>query len=116
VLVIEDNADIRESLGMLLTLWGYRVGYAESGPAGVERAAAMLPDVALVDYRPARTFGLRVAQRHPQGSARAGAHGEADCVDRLRARCDREEALAAGFDCHLVKPVDPAVLEEMLSA
>jgi signal transduction histidine kinase/CheY-like chemotaxis protein len=114
VLVIEDNPDIRESLGLLLNLWGHGVDYAESGPDGVERADAIRPDVALIDIGLPGLSGYEVA-RHIRGL-------DDDWARRVRLIAltgygrdtDREKATASGFDSHLVKPVDPDVLQALL--
>src|SRR5439155_24682735 len=48
ILVVEDNPDSRETLRLLLQLWGHRVEVAEDGTQGVHRALALRPDVGLI--------------------------------------------------------------------
>ena len=113
ILVIEDNADARATLQMLLELEGHRVRTAESGTQGVERSAAPL-DVALIDIGLPDFDGYDVARRiraTPQGKtaylvALTG-YGQPD---------DRRRAEQAGFDTHLVKPVDPDALVKLLQS
>ena len=84
---IEDNADIRESLGMLLEMWGHDVEFAETGPDGLERACDTQPDVALIDIGLPGLERLRGrASRSAAATRRGRASGEARRAHRLRAR------------------------------
>ena len=113
ILVVEDNADARATLQMLLELEGHRVRTAESGTQGVERSIAPL-DVALIDIGLPDFDGYDVARRiraTPQGKAAylvaLTGYGQPD---------DRRRAEQAGFDTHLVKPVDPDALVKLLQS
>ncbi|HZZ91086.1 MAG TPA: ATP-binding protein [Usitatibacter sp.] len=113
ILVVEDNADGRETLAMMLRLSGHRVSEAESGPAGVEAARALHPDLAIVDIGLPGFDGYEVARRlraQPDTAAiRLAAltgYGQED---------DRQHAMAAGFDWFLVKPADPRALDDVLA-
>ena len=116
VLVVEDNADIRESLGLLLTMWGHGVDYADSGPAGVARAGEVEPDVALIDIGLPGLSGYEVAARIRQRDDDWARGVKLVALTGYGREVDREKAMAAGFDCHLVKPIDPDVLQEVLRA
>jgi len=113
VVVIEDNADIRDSLRTLLTLWGHEVRTAADGKRGLDLVRAAPPDVALVDiglpgvsgYQVAQLIRQRFASRRIRLIAVTG-YGQAS---------DRERALAAGFDAHLLKPVAPEALQRELA-
>ncbi len=113
VLVVEDNHDGRESLRDLLEIWGHEVTLAEDGPEGVDKALSIHPDVALVDIGLPGLDGNEVARRIrlALGSdeisliAMTG-YGQPE---------DRRRALQAGFDRYLVKPVDPAILSQLLA-
>jgi CheY-like chemotaxis protein len=112
VLLIEDNADAREALRVLLELDGYDVEAAGDGPQGIEIARAKRPAVALVDIGLPGIDGYEVARRlralpAPRCSLVA-LTGYSDPDDRRRA----EEA---GFDAHVVKPVDPDELTRLLT-
>jgi PAS domain S-box-containing protein len=112
VLVIEDNEDSRLSLRELIRRLGHEVHEAADGVAGVESALALAPDLALIDIGLPGLDGYEVARRlrkHPVGRrlwlvALTG-YGLPE---------DKERAMAAGFDLHLVKPVDPAQLAALL--
>jgi CheY-like chemotaxis protein len=114
VLVVEDNEDSRLSLRELIRRLGHDVHEAADGVAGLESAVTLAPDLALIDIGLPGIDGYEVARRlreHPVGR-------------RLRLVAltgyglpeDRERAMAAGFDLHLVKPVDPAALATLLAA
>jgi two-component system CheB/CheR fusion protein len=114
VVVIEDNPDGAEMLSLLLEHAGYEVFTAEDGQRGVELIARVEPHVALVDIGLPVMDGYEVARwvrQQPQHEqlyllALTG-YGQAG---------DRAAALEAGFDEHLVKPVDSEVLRQLLRA
>lgn len=108
VLVVEDHQDTAESLRRLLALCGYQVALASSAQEGVTAARKLEPHVVLCDIGLPDSDGYVVASVLRQSRATSDArliavtaHGEPQ---------DRRRALAAGFDAHLVKPVDPRVL------
>lgn len=104
VLLIEDNDDGREMMAAMLGIHGYPVLQAGDGVQGVQMAHAGAPDVALIDiglpgidgYEVARRLRQQDATRHIRLIALTG-YGQQD---------DQRRVLAAGFDLHLVKPVD----------
>jgi signal transduction histidine kinase len=114
VLVVEDNRDAAESLRMLLETCGYSVAVAHSGPAGVEAARTVPPDVVLCDIGLPGMNGYAVATalRHSPGTAAA----RLIAVTGYGNDEDRGRALEAGFDAHLVKPVDPVRLLGQIAA
>jgi PAS domain S-box-containing protein len=110
VLIVDDNADGREALGALLELWENRVEMAENGTRGVEKALEMRPDVALIDIGLPDINGYEVAQRlRGAGILLVAVTGYGQPEDHRR-------ALEAGFDAHLVKPIDPERLAHLLGA
>jgi CheY-like chemotaxis protein len=112
VLVVDDNVDAADSLGALLTAWGYAVIVAHDGPAALAALQDMLPDIALLDIGMPAMDGYELAShlRFQPGCeelpivAVTGAGG-AEAVRRSR---------AMGFSAHLVKPVHPASLATLL--
>lgn len=114
VLVVDDNRDAAGSLAELLGLDGHEALMAHDGAAAVELAASWGPDVILLDIGLPRLDGYEAARR-----IRAGHAG-----DRIRLIAvtgwgqaeDRLKSAAAGFDHHIVKPVDLAALSELLAA
>ena len=112
ILVADDNADSALSLGMMLEMMGCEVRTAHNGEEAVATAAAFRPHVALLDIGMPKLNGHDAARRiraEPWGRdmvliAQTG-WGQPD---------DRDKSKAAGFDHHLVKPVDPAALQALL--
>ena len=112
ILIVEDNADAREAMRMLLELDGHVVMAAAEGVEALELARAKDPDIALVDIGLPGIDGYEVARRiraagdkRPLLIALTG-YGQPE---------DRRRATEVGFDSLLVKPVDPAALTELLA-
>ncbi len=114
VLVVEDNRDSAESLRRLLYYSGYEVAVAHTGQEGLRAAKRMRPDVVLCDIGLPDTNGFIVAATLREELATAGARLIA--VTAYGEDEDRRRAMQAGFDLHLVKPVDPEVLLQKLEA
>ena len=108
VLVVEDDQDTAETLRALLDLCGYIVVVAGTSQQGIEAARKLEPHVVLCDIGLPDSDGYVVASVLKQGGHRTRARLIA-VTARGQPR-DRLRALAAGFDEHLVKPVDPKVL------
>jgi CheY-like chemotaxis protein len=113
VLIVEDNADAAESLRRLLDLSGYEVLLAFTGEDGLRAARRFAPDVVLCDLGLPDTDGLLVANALRNDPETAGTRLIA--VTAYGASHDRRRARGAGFDLHLVKPVDPDELLDRLA-
>jgi len=114
LLLVEDNPDIGETLRDLLQLLGHRVELAGDGLRGVELALATRPDVALVDIGLPGIDGYEVARRLRESDA--GREILLVALTGYGRPEDRDRALASGFDAHMVKPVDPEELNELLAS
>lgn len=112
VLIVEDNADARESLRELLQAWNLEVYEAMDGPSGVEKAEAVRPDVVLVDIGLPGFDGFEVASRIRShfGASRI----TLIAVTGYGQREYQQRAQAAGFDEYLVKPVAPDQLAHII--
>ena len=113
ILVVDDNGDAAESLAMMLEIMGNEVRTANDGLEGVETAASFRPDVILLDIGMPRLNGYDACRRireQPWGKnvIIVALTGWGQDEDKRRSR-------EAGFDGHLVKPVEPAALEKLLS-
>ncbi|MCC2668402.1 MAG: tmoS, partial [Armatimonadetes bacterium] len=104
ILIIEDNADAGETLRDLLKLWGHRVDLALSGASGLEVAGTLRPDVVLCDIGLPDIDGFELGRRLRRNPATAHCHLVA--VTGYGQAQDRARTAEAGFDHHLVKPVD----------
>jgi CheY-like chemotaxis protein len=113
VLLIEDNDDGREMMATMLASFGYPVLQARDGLEGVKMALAECPGVALVDIGLPGIDGYEVARRLRRESATRELRLIA--VTGYGLAEDQRRVLEAGFDLHMVKPVDVAALIEQLT-
>ena len=114
VLLVDDHEDSRRMLSLLLQFSGYEALEARDGIEGLRVAVEEKPDIAVIDIGLPGTNGYEVARRlRADPATRAlpliALTGYGQNEDRLR-------ALEAGFDLHLVKPVEPARLLEALAS
>lgn len=112
VLVVDDNRDAADTLALLLELMGHTTRTAHDGPAALEAAAAFEPDIVLLDIGLPRMNGYEVCRKlreEPWGRSAfvvaLTGWGQAE---------DQRNASEAGFDRHLVKPVEEEVLQKVL--
>jgi len=103
VLVIEDNPDSRESLRILLQMWGHEVEVAGDGCDGVRKALSWVPEVAVVDIGLPGLDGYQVARRV---RAVLGSRVRLIALTAYNSAEDVRSAHQAGFDVHLGKPAD----------
>lgn len=113
VMVVDDNHDGADSLAALLAQAGHHVAVAYDGLQALELAAVQPPDVALIDIGMPLIDGCELARRirsQPWGTRPylIAATGWGQPEDRQRTR-------ASGFDRHLVKPIDPEQILQMLA-
>ncbi|MDC0712141.1 response regulator [Stigmatella sp. ncwal1] len=111
ILLVEDNSDARQALQDLLELWGHRVQVAQDGMEGLTLALEIRPDLALVDIGLPGLDGYRVAK---ELRARVGQNIRLVAITGYGGPEDRSRALQAGFDHHMVKPVRPDDLNQLL--
>ena len=116
VLVAEDREDAREALGLLLRNWRHEVVFAVDGPEAVRIARDQRPDVALIDIGLPGFDGYAVAREIRGEDSEWARHVRLVALTGYGQDSDRKRSLEAGFDLHLVKPVDPAELEGVLAA
>ncbi len=112
VLVADDNRDASTSLAMILALSGHETQTAHDGLEALKIAESFHPDVALLDIGMPRLNGYETARR--LRSAAWGKGIRLIAVTGWGQEHDREESRRAGFDHHLVKPVDSAALLKLL--
>lgn len=114
IVIVEDNADVRYMMKLMLRRAGHTVAEAHDGPSGVDAVIAARPDVALVDLDLPSFDGCEVARRLRREPELAGLRLIA--ISGYGRPEDRARALEAGFDEHLVKPVDFKRLSLSLAA
>ncbi|WP_228895264.1 hybrid sensor histidine kinase/response regulator [Pseudoduganella aquatica] len=113
LLVVDDNVDAAETLGMLMADAGHAVTVEHSSRVALDRARELRPDICLLDIGLPDIDGNELARRLRQQPETAGAVLIA--VTGYGQERDRNEAYAAGFDYHFVKPVDMARLNALLA-
>ncbi len=112
VLVVDDNVDAAETLGLLLAAHGHEVVIEHDSLRALERARSVAPDVCLLDIGLPEMDGRELARRLRAQPETANAVLVA--VTGYGQQQDREDAFAAGFQHHLVKPVDFEALARLL--
>jgi PAS domain S-box-containing protein len=111
VLLIEDNADARQSLRTLLEQHGHHVDEADDGASGLARAETTRPDIVLIDVGLPGLDGWEVARRI---RSRRGAEPILVAITGYGQADDRRRSREAGFDAHLTKPVASDHLADVL--
>jgi PAS domain S-box-containing protein len=112
VLVVDDNIDAADSLGRLLALDGYDVRIANGGMEALHEAEAFRPEVILLDIGLPMMNGYDVARRLRKEPW--GADLRLVALTGWGQEEDRRRSKEAGFDDHVVKPIDPASLRALL--
>jgi len=114
ILIVDDNRDATDSMAMLLAMEGYDVRVAYDGPQALEAVRTARPDVILLDLGLPGMDGFQVAQRvraDPDNSSivivAVSGYGQEE---------HRSRSSQAGCDHHLVKPIEPAVVSELLAS
>src|SRR5262249_6901807 len=113
ILVVDDNADAARSQAMLFELEGHEVRSAYDGPQAMGLAASLRRDIALLDIGVPSLDGYGVARwirSQPWGAAI-----ELVAVTGWGQEQDRRRTHQAGFNAHLVKPVAPEVVLQLLA-
>src|SRR5262245_51081381 len=113
ILIVDDNRDSADCLGMLLRIMGNDIRTAYDGQRGVDLAGEFRPDVVLLDIGLPKLDGYQACQR-----IREQAWGQAMVLIAVTGwgqEKDRRRSHEAGFDHHMVKPVDPHALMKLLA-
>jgi two-component system CheB/CheR fusion protein len=114
VLVVEDNADSAEMLRMVLALHGHEIAVAQDGPSALEAARRFQPRVIVCDIGLPHMNGYEVA-RHVRALPEI-AQPTLIALSGYGQDEDRRRASDAGFEYHLVKPVEPQALFALLDS
>jgi CheY-like chemotaxis protein len=112
VLIVDDNTDAANMLAILVRTAGHHVEVAYSGPSAVAVALTQKPHVIFLDIAMPKMDGLKVARQLREKPETQAALIVA--VTGFGRNDDRERTQQAGFDLHLVKPVQPEQILELL--
>lgn len=113
ILIVEDNDDARETLQKLLKLEGYDVTSANDGHAALSIIEQLRPDIALIDIGLPDLNGYELAKKIR--STDSVNHMLLVALTGFGQASDRQQALDAGFNAHLVKPLDTEKLDQIIS-
>jgi signal transduction histidine kinase/CheY-like chemotaxis protein len=113
ILVVDDNHDAAEMLKYALETLGFVVELAHDGPSALQKAETFHPNIALLDIGLPVMDGYELAVR--LRAQRAGGNGlRLIALSGYGQERDRARSMGAGFDAHLVKPIDLGRLEALL--
>jgi CheY-like chemotaxis protein len=114
ILIADDNVDAADTLAALLQVMGHEVQTVHDGEAAVAAAAQFTPQVVILDIGMPRMNGYEACRR-----IRAQPHEKRPMLVALTGwgqEQDLAQSQAAGFDWHLVKPIEAEALEKLLEA
>jgi PAS domain S-box-containing protein len=114
ILVVDDHVDAADSLSMLLSMSGHEVRTAYDGHTGLEQAAEFRPEVIFLDLGMPGMDGYETARRVRQLQGMENIKLVA--LTGWGQEEDRRRSQEAGFDAHIVKPVSPAALQELMTS
>jgi PAS domain S-box-containing protein len=116
VLVVDDDGDVRELFSFLLESRGATVRAASSANEALEAAHRKRPDVILADVRMPDEDGYSLIRKlRAQERQRQLAPVPAVAVTAYASAADKEKAIAAGYDWHVAKPIDPSALTRLIA-
>jgi PAS domain S-box-containing protein len=113
ILIVDDNHDAGQCLALMLNLQGHQTRFAQDGLAGLDIAESYRPDLIFLDIGMPKFNGYDVARRIRQQAW--GSSIRLVALTGWGQEEDRRKSQAAGFDAHLVKPVDRATLAKVVA-
>ena len=114
VLIVDDNLDAAETLAMMLELLGQQTRQAHEGVGALQAAVEYQPELVFMDIGLPGMSGHEIASRMRRELGMTDAYIVA--LSGYGSEEDRRRSLHAGFDSHLVKPLDPSTLPSILAA
>ena len=110
VLVVDDEPDIRDLITFILQDYGVQVTAVSSAPEALEALSELVPDVLISDIGMPKTDGYMLMREVRSRSPQQGGNVPAIALTAYAGEMNQQQALAAGFQMHISKPVDPDVL------
>jgi CheY-like chemotaxis protein len=114
ILVVDDNIDAADALGALLGIWGHEVEIAHNGISALTVARRFDPELIFLDIGLPEMNGYEVARRLRQEAGLARTKFIA--LSGYGTERDRRRSKEAGFELHLIKPVDPRSLPAVIAS
>ncbi|MEH2349476.1 MAG: PAS domain S-box protein [Nostoc sp.] len=110
VLVVDDEPDIRDLVSFILQDYGVEVTAVSSAQEALQALSESIPDVLISDIGMPKTDGYMLMQEVRSRSPQQGGHVPAIALTAYAGEMNQQQALAAGFQMHISKPVDPDAL------
>ncbi|WP_392482059.1 PAS domain S-box protein [Nostoc sp. C110] len=110
VLVVDDEPDIRDLVSFILQDYGVQVTAVSSAQEALKALSESIPDVLISDIGMPKTDGYMLMREVRSRSPQEGGHVPAIALTAYAGEMNQQQALAAGFQMHISKPVDPDVL------
>jgi CheY-like chemotaxis protein len=110
VLVVDDEPDIRDLVSFILQDYGVEVTAVSSAQEALQALSESIPDVLISDIGMPKTDGYMLMREVRARSPQQGGHVPAIALTAYAGEMNQQQALAAGFQMHISKPVDPDVL------
>ncbi|HEV3008019.1 MAG TPA: response regulator [Burkholderiales bacterium] len=110
MLIVDDDVDAADSVALMLRAMGHEVEVAHDGRSGIETSRITRPDVVLLDIAMPEMTGYDAAREIRRF---LGAGVRIIAVTGYGQDEDRRRSLEAGFDQHIVKPLDPDLLKRL---
>ncbi|MEH2067235.1 MAG: response regulator [Nostoc sp.] len=113
VLLVDDDPDIRDLLTFILQDYGVEVTAVASAPEALQALSDSIPDVLISDIGMPKTDGYMLMREVRKRSPQQGGHVPAIALTAYAGDTNQQQALAAGFQMHIPKPIDP---DELIKA
>ena len=115
VLVVDDEPDIRDLITFILQDYGVEVTAVSSAQEALQALSESIPDVLISDIGMPKTDGYMLMREVRARSPQQGGHVPAIALTAYAGEMNQQQALAAGFQIHISKPVDPDVLVKAIA-
>jgi CheY-like chemotaxis protein len=116
VLVVDDEPDIRDLVTFILEEYGAAVTAVTSAPEALEAMSESLPDVLISDIAMPEIDGYMLIRQVRQQPAQQGGNIPAIALTAYAGEVNEQQAIAAGFQMHIPKPIDPDELMEAIAS
>ncbi|MEH2108741.1 hybrid sensor histidine kinase/response regulator [Nostoc sp.] len=115
ILVVDDEPDIRDLVTFILQDYGMQVTAVASAQEALQALSESIPDVLISDIGMPKTDGYMLMREVRSRSPQQGGHVPAIALTAYAGEMNQQQALAAGFQMHISKPVDPDALVKAIA-
>ncbi len=115
VLVVDDEPDIRDLVTFILQDYGVQVTAVSSAQEALQALSESIPDVLISDIGMPKTDGYMLMREVRSRSPQQGGNVPAIALTAYAGEMNQQQAIAAGFQMHISKPVDPDVLVKAIA-